>query len=132
VRAQATRALNQVGYRAPVWFCPEAGEKGVVFFLYPKAATPGCTTQACLYRDAKQAFGEQGYDIYGLVRSRHVCRLLGSRGAEPPHVAGRPQSKDKPAAQAKWIESKSLSYSLLSDPSSELIKALGAFAAPAS
>lgn len=33
---------------------------------------------------------------------------------------------------AKWTESKSLSYSLLSDPSSKLIKALGAFAAPAS
>ncbi|KAL7418241.1 thioredoxin-like protein [Mrakia frigida] len=78
-----------------------AGEKGLVLFVYPKADTPGCTTQACSYRDSKDDITSAGYTIYGL-------------------------SKDKPAAQAKWIEKKSLTYSLLSDPSSKLLNALGA------
>ncbi|WVQ97348.1 hypothetical protein IAU59_004459 [Kwoniella sp. CBS 9459] len=83
-----------------------AGEqKGVVIFLYPKADTPGCTTQACGYRDNFDKISEYGYDIYGL-------------------------SKDKPEAQQKWITKKELTYKLLCDPESKLIKRLGAFVAP--
>ena len=70
------------------------GGKGVVIFLYPKvsstqtnpcemckltacqADTPGCTTQACGFRDAYDEIKGLGYEIYGL-------------------------SKDKPAAQQK-------------------------------
>ncbi|KAK8865863.1 hypothetical protein IAR55_001011 [Kwoniella newhampshirensis] len=82
-----------------------AGEKGVIFFLYPKADTPGCTTQACGYRDSYDEISELGYEIYGL-------------------------SKDTPAAQQKWITKKELNYKLLCDPESKLIKRLGAFVLP--
>ncbi|CAK9785222.1 thioredoxin-like protein [Cutaneotrichosporon oleaginosum] len=81
------------------------GERGVVIFLYPRADTPGCTNQACGYRDLSAELGELGYDVYGL-------------------------SKDKPAAQLKWKTKKELKYHLLSDPESKLIKRLGAFIAP--
>ncbi|BEI93441.1 uncharacterized protein CcaverHIS019_0510690 [Cutaneotrichosporon cavernicola] len=77
------------------------GERGVVIFLYPRADTPGCTNQACGYRDLATDFGELGYDVYGL-------------------------SKDKPAAQLKWKTKKEFKYHLLSDPESKLIKRLGA------
>ncbi|WWD09320.1 hypothetical protein V865_007443 [Kwoniella europaea PYCC6329] len=82
-----------------------AGEKGVVVFLYPKADTPGCTTQACGYRDNYDQIKEFGYDIYGL-------------------------SKDKSEAQQKWINKKGLTYKLLCDPESKFIKRLGAFVQP--
>ncbi|WWC86157.1 uncharacterized protein L201_001030 [Kwoniella dendrophila CBS 6074] len=82
-----------------------AGEKGVVIFLYPKADTPGCTTQACGFRDNYDVIQELGYDIYGL-------------------------SKDKSEAQQKWINKKQLTYKLLCDPESKLIKRLGAFVQP--
>ncbi|WVQ62282.1 uncharacterized protein L199_000421 [Kwoniella botswanensis] len=82
-----------------------AGEKGVVVFLYPKADTPGCTTQACGYRDNYDQIKEFGYDIYGL-------------------------SKDKSEAQQKWINKKELTYKLLCDPESKFIKRLGAFVQP--
>ncbi|WWC66419.1 uncharacterized protein I206_100321 [Kwoniella pini CBS 10737] len=82
-----------------------AGDKGVVIFLYPKADTPGCTTQACGYRDHLKEIQDHGYDIYGL-------------------------SKDKSEAQQKWINKKNLTYKLLCDPESKLIKRLGAFVQP--
>nr|XP_018267130.1 uncharacterized protein I303_01113 [Kwoniella dejecticola CBS 10117]OBR89288.1 hypothetical protein I303_01113 [Kwoniella dejecticola CBS 10117] len=82
-----------------------AGEQGVVIFLYPKADTPGCTTQACGYRDHFKEIQDYGYDIYGL-------------------------SKDKSDAQQKWINKKQLTYKLLCDPESKLIKRLGAFVQP--
>jgi len=84
-----------------------AGERGVVLFLYPKADTPGCTTQACGFRDAFDDIKALGYDVYGL-------------------------SKDKPEAQQKWKTKKNLNYSLLCDPQSQLIKRLGAFVLPSS
>lgn len=77
--------------------------------LTPQADTPGCTNQACGYRDAHDEIAELGYDIYGL-------------------------SKDSPSAQQKvgsprsaslthqWINKKELNYKLLCDPDSQLIK----------
>ncbi|OSD08052.1 peroxiredoxin Q, partial [Trametes coccinea BRFM310] len=78
-----------------------AAEKGVVIFLVPKADTPGCTTQACGFRDIYPDFTSSGFDVYCL-------------------------SADKPTAQAKWQAKKSLPYPLLSDPKRVLITALGA------
>ena len=43
-----------------------AASKGVVIFTYPKASTPGCTTQACLFRDNYKPLQEAGYAAYGL------------------------------------------------------------------
>ncbi|WVQ71230.1 hypothetical protein IAR50_000755 [Cryptococcus sp. DSM 104548] len=82
-----------------------AGEKGVVFFLYPKADTPGCTNQACGFRDMYAEIAAYGYEVYGL-------------------------SKDTPTAQQKWKAKKNLNYHLLSDPKSKLIARLGAFVPP--
>lgn len=76
-------------------------EKGAVFFVYPKANTPGCTTQACDYRDQYADFGPLGYDVYGL-------------------------SGDSPKAQLSWKQSKNLPYHLLCDPGQILLSLLGA------
>ncbi|KAH8103399.1 AhpC-TSA-domain-containing protein, partial [Cristinia sonorae] len=76
-------------------------EKGVVLFLVPKADTPGCTNQACGFRDIYPDFTSSGFDVYCL-------------------------SADSPAAQSKWQTKKELPYPLLSDPKRVLIRALGA------
>ncbi|KAF8635264.1 hypothetical protein AX15_000487 [Amanita polypyramis BW_CC] len=78
-----------------------AAEKGVVMFLVPKADTPGCTNQACGFRDIYQEFTTLGYDVYCL-------------------------SADTPSAQTKWQTKKELQYHLLSDRHRVLIGALGA------
>ncbi|GAA5896766.1 hypothetical protein JCM8208_007081 [Rhodotorula glutinis] len=77
-------------------------EAPLVVFSYPKADTPGCTTQACLYRDSVKegAFAAVGYTVLGL-------------------------SRDKPTAQNKWKTKHTLGYKLLSDPEGELLGQLG-------
>jgi len=74
-------------------------EKGLVLFLVPRADTPGCTTQACGFRDIYTEFTSLDYEVYCL-------------------------SADPPAAQTKWQTKKSLPFPLLSDPKRVLIKAL--------
>ncbi|KAH7915504.1 thioredoxin-like protein [Hygrophoropsis aurantiaca] len=78
-----------------------AATNGVVFFLVPKADTPGCTTQACGFRDIWKEFTDLHFDVYGV-------------------------SADTPAAQTKWQTKKELPYSLLSDPKRVFIGVLGA------
>ncbi|GJJ12823.1 hypothetical protein Clacol_007068 [Clathrus columnatus] len=78
-----------------------ATEKGVVFFLIPKADTPGCTQQACGFRDIYKDFEEFNVDVYCV-------------------------SADTPSAISKWQSKKSLPYSLLSDRERKLISILGA------
>jgi len=76
-------------------------DKGLVLFLVPKADTPGCTTQACGFRDQYPDFTGLDYNVYCL-------------------------SADTPAAQSKWQTKKELPYPLLSDRKRVLITALGA------
>ena len=76
-----------------------AGSK-VVLFAYPRAATPGCTRQACGLRDRMP-------DLDG-------ARVVGI-------------SPDLPKALKKWKEKEGLPYDLLSDPEHELLEALGAW-----
>ncbi|GBE84363.1 Peroxiredoxin [Sparassis crispa] len=78
-----------------------ASEKGVILFLVPKADTPGCTTQACGFRDIYPDFTSHNFDVYCL-------------------------SADSPTAQTKWQTKKELPYDLLSDSKRVLISALGA------
>lgn len=78
-----------------------AEEKGVVFFLVPKADTAGCTTQACGFKDIYPDFTSLNFDVYCL-------------------------SADTSAAQSKWQTKKELPYPLISDPKRILIGALGA------
>jgi len=78
-----------------------AAEKGIILFLVPKADTPGCTNQACGFRDIYPDFTSVNYQVYCL-------------------------SADSPAAQNKWQTKKELPYPLLSDQKRILIGALGA------
>ncbi|KAK3108007.1 thioredoxin peroxidase dot5 [Teratosphaeriaceae sp. CCFEE 6253] len=73
---------------------------GVVLFTYPKARTPGCTKQACLFRDAYAPLTATGFSIYGL-------------------------STDSPKANTGFKTKHSLPYLLLCDPGSSLISAIG-------
>ena len=78
-----------------------AGDKLVMFF-YPRAMTPGCTTESCDFRDNYQAFRDAGYQIVGV-------------------------SPDPPARNAKFKEKEGLNFDLLSDEDHELAESLGAW-----
>ena len=74
--------------------------KNVVIYFYPKADTPGCTTESCEFRDAVPDFSGIDAVILGV-------------------------SPDKPAAQAKFREKYSLPFTLLCDPDHALADACG-------
>ncbi len=63
----------------------------VVLFFYPRADTPGCTTEACAFRDALTALKAEGVTLLGI-------------------------SRDTVKAQKKFAEKFHLSYPLLADP----------------
>src|SRR5690349_23495034 len=65
------------------------GRKVLVYF-YPKADTPGCTTQSCSVRDSRKDLGKQGVDVIGI-------------------------SPDKPSAQQKFDTKYGLGFPLLAD-----------------
>ncbi|HKG51934.1 MAG TPA: thioredoxin-dependent thiol peroxidase [Actinomycetales bacterium] len=77
------------------------GRKVVVFF-YPAAMTPGCTTEACDFRDNLGTLQSAGYEVLGI-------------------------SPDRPDKLAKFAEKESLTYPLLSDPEREVLTAYGAY-----
>ncbi|RKF76479.1 Peroxiredoxin bcp1 [Golovinomyces cichoracearum] len=85
----------------------EESESGVILFTYPKASTPGCTTQACLFRDQYDALTSTGFSIYGL-------------------------SKDSTKANTNFKVKQKLPYTLLCDPSAALITAIGLRKPPSS
>ncbi|KAI5784561.1 thioredoxin-like protein [Geopyxis carbonaria] len=92
---------TQSGEKVAVHDLVKGSDKGIVIFSYPKASTPGCTTQACLFRDSAAEFKQAGYTIYGL-------------------------SGDKPAANQKFKQKNDLiDLTLLSDPTYELHQILG-------
>ncbi|KAF1334906.1 Elongator complex protein 1, partial [Globisporangium splendens] len=90
--------VNQDGDK--VKFADTFKDHGVVFFMYPKANTPGCTKQACGFRDHIQEIKDAGFTVYGL-------------------------SADSPKSLLNWKTKEKLSYDLLSDPKHELIKYFG-------
>ncbi len=59
----AFELLDQTG--EAVAFDDLVGEPFVLFF-YPKASTPGCTTEACAFRDLKEPFDALGVAVYGV------------------------------------------------------------------
>ncbi|KAI1140397.1 AhpC-TSA-domain-containing protein [Hypoxylon sp. FL0543] len=83
----------------------EESKSGVVIFTYPKASTPGCTTQACLFRDSYEPLTKGGLAIYGL-------------------------SSDSPKANTTFKTKQNLPYPLLCDPNATLIDAIGLKKAP--
>ncbi len=44
----------------------QQADRGVIVYFYPKAATPGCTTQACDFRDNLASLGALGYSVVGI------------------------------------------------------------------
>ncbi len=74
----------------------------VVLFFYPKADTPGCTKQACGFRDRFPRIETANATVIGL-------------------------SPDQPKALAKWKVKESLPYTLVSDPDHAVADAYGAW-----
>jgi peroxiredoxin Q/BCP len=90
---------NQDG--SPVSSKDFAGKKYVMFF-YPKAMTPGCTTESCDFRDSYADFAGSGYEVVGV-------------------------SPDPPERNAKFKEKEGLNFDLLSDEDHTLAESLGAW-----
>lgn len=81
-----------------------AGYRGrrVIVYFYPAAMTPGCTKQACDFRDSLGALQAAGFAVLGI-------------------------SPDKPAKLAKFVERDALTFPLLSDPEHTVLEAWGAW-----
>lgn len=77
------------------------GKKTIVYF-YPKDNTPGCTAEACSLRDNYAALTAQGYNVVGV-------------------------SKDSAASHKKFISKFELPFTLLSDPSTQMLQDFGAW-----
>lgn len=100
------------GDKAPAFNLPDAdgnnvklsdykGRRVVVYF-YPAASTPGCTKQACAFRDSLAELNDAGIDVVGI-------------------------SPDKPEKLAKFRDAEGLTFPLLSDPERKVLTAYGAF-----
>lgn len=76
--------------------------KWLVLYFYPKDDTPGCTTEACSLRDARDDLAALGAEIIGI-------------------------SKDEPSSHEKFKAKHSLNFTLLSDPDGATIEAYGAW-----
>lgn len=76
--------------------------KKVVLFAYPKAGTPGCTTQACGFREEFPKLTAANVVVLGI-------------------------SADTPEDQLKWKQAENLPYDLLSDPDHAVLEAWGAW-----
>ena len=104
--------MLQVGDRAPdIQVRTDSGEdfqlsqmkgKRVVLYFYPRADTPGCTVEACEFRDGIRAFGKKGAAVVGV-------------------------SPDKPAAQLKFKQKYDLPFTLLADQDKTAAEAYGVF-----
>lgn len=76
--------------------------KWLVVYFYPKDDTPGCTTEACNFRDGRDILKNLGAEVIGI-------------------------SKDSVKSHAKFAEKHSLDFTLLSDPTTETIQAFGSW-----
>lgn len=77
------------------------GQK-VILYFYPKASTPGCTNQACDFRDNLASLTSQGYQVLGI-------------------------SPDPLPALEKFAQNQNLTFPLLSDPDHQVAEAYGAW-----
>jgi peroxiredoxin Q/BCP len=100
------------GDKAPAFSLPDAdgntvsladykGRKVIVYF-YPAASTPGCTKEACDFRDNLRDLNDAGLDVVGI-------------------------SPDKPVKLAKFRDEQKLTFPLLSDPDRKVLTAWGAY-----
>ena len=103
----------QEGKAAPAFTLPDqdgkhvsladyAGKQAVLLYFYPKDDTPGCTKEACGFRDDIRAFEKLGVQVLGV-------------------------SADAAASHKSFIKKYKLSFPLLSDPGRTVMKRYGAF-----
>ncbi|MEI7012471.1 thioredoxin-dependent thiol peroxidase [Leptospira licerasiae] len=97
-KAPSFTALNQDGEK--VSLKDLAGKKGLVLYFYPKDQTPGCTTEACDFRDNFARLKKEGYNVVGV-------------------------SKDSVKSHQKFIEKQELNFTLLSDEDGSICEAFG-------
>lgn len=100
--------MLQVGSKAPDFTLQnQAGEsvslsdflgKKVVLYFYPKDSTPGCTKEACAFRDAYNQFTEKDVVVLGV-------------------------SKDTVKSHERFVEKQSLPFQLLADPERKVLEA---------
>lgn len=87
----------------PVSLASFAGQR-VLLYVYPAAMTPGCTKQACDFRDDLRSFASAGIQVIGL-------------------------SPDKPEKLARFRDAEGLTFPLLSDPAKDVLSSYGAYGA---
>ena len=98
-KAPAFALLNDAGETVKL---SDFKGKRVLLYVYPAAMTPGCTKQACDFRDNLLAFAKHDLVIIGI-------------------------SPDKPEKLAKFREHDGLTFTLLSDPDKSVLASYGAF-----
>ncbi len=100
-----------VGQKAPEFDLPDAqgkrvrladfrGSRSVVLYFYPKDDTPGCTKEACSFRDSYEAFKEAGAEVIGV-------------------------SSDSAATHGRFAAKHRLPFTLLADTDGKVRKAYG-------
>lgn len=81
-------------------FSTLAGKRSFIVYFYPKDFTPGCTKEACSFRDSYEDFKELGAEVIGI-------------------------SADSSASHSKFVEKYRLPYIFLSDPNKKARQAFG-------
>jgi len=74
----------------------------VIIYFYPAAMTPGCTKEACDFRDSESDLSDAGFTVLGI-------------------------SPDSPAKLARFRDKEGLTFPLLSDPDRSVLQAYGAY-----
>jgi peroxiredoxin Q/BCP len=92
--------LSATDQRGQTHRLSEAKGKPVIVYFYPKDATPGCTKEACAFRDAWDRFAKANVQVYGV-------------------------SADDRASHEKFAADQKLPFPLLADPEHVWINAFG-------
>ncbi len=97
--APAFTMLDQTGATRTL---DEFADSRLVIYFYPRAFTPGCTTESCDFRDRHEVFAAHGYEILGV-------------------------SPDTPEKLQEFKDEYELPFDLLSDPDNVMATAYGAY-----
>jgi len=92
--------FHAIASTGPVDLADFQGKQSVVLYFYPKADTPGCTREACAFRDARSEFTERGIAVVGV-------------------------SADDVGDQKAFADKYSLTFPLIADTDHQVIDAYG-------